>query len=58
VESGEGFTLALASMVGLFAGGFIYSFNYTYPWLLLTAALSFSLIVAIVYVKEPTRTEI
>jgi MFS family permease len=53
-----GFVPAIFSMLGSLIGGFIYAFNSTYPWLLLSITLFISLIITIFFVKEPEKVEI
>ena len=53
-----GFLLSIPMMIGSFIGGYIYGFNPIYPWLLLSASIVLSLIVTIVFLREPKEPEL
>jgi len=50
---GMGFLLTIPIIVGSLAGGFIYSANLTLPWILLTGALVASVVISIIFIREP-----
>ena len=56
--AGMGFLLSMPMMIGSFIGGYIYGFNPTYPWLLLSASIVLSLVVTIVFLREPKEPEL
>ena len=49
----KGFVIDIFTMLGSLAGGYIYSLNPLYPWILLTAALIVCLILSIILIHEP-----
>ena len=57
IQESIGFVPYVATTLGALAGGFIYSFNPTYPWLLLTATFTVILMVTVVFFKEPEKAE-
>lgn len=56
--SSRGFLLSIPMMAGFFIAGYIYSFNPTYPWFLLSASIALSLIVALVLLREPKEPQL
>jgi MFS family permease len=56
--AGMGFLLSIPMMIGSFIGGYIYGSNPTYPWLLLSASIVLSLVVTIVFLREPKEPEL
>jgi MFS family permease len=55
---GGGFVLMIPTMIGSVLGGFLYSINPTYPWLVQTGSLSICLLLSVLFLKEPTVAEI
>ena len=55
---GMGFVFAIPVVLGSITGGYIYSLNPTYPWILQFIALLGSLIVSLALLREPEKAEI
>jgi MFS family permease len=55
---GMGFLFAIPVVLGSITGGYIYSLNPTYPWILQFIALLGSLIVGLALLREPEKAEI
>ena len=54
---GGGFLLFPFAAIGSFLGGYVYEMNPTYPWMILAFSAIFSLILAVLYIKEPENAE-
>ncbi len=54
---GIGMLLTIPMMLGSLVSGYVYSFNPTYPWFLLSFALFLCLILTVIVVKEPEKPE-
>ena len=50
---GMGFVLTVPIILGSLVGGYIYSTNPTFSWILLTGALVISTAIGLVFVKDP-----
>ncbi len=55
---GMGFVFAIPVVLGSITGGYIYSLNPTYPWILQFIALLGSLIVSLALLRKPEKAEI
>jgi len=54
---GIGLLLAIPEMLGSLVSGYVYSYNPTYPWFFLSAALGLCAILTFTLVKEPETAE-
>jgi MFS family permease len=52
-----GFLLSIPAMIGSFVGGYIYSLNPSYPWILLSTSIIASLVLTVILLREPDKPE-
>ena len=58
IQESTGFVPSIATMLGALTGGFIYSLNPTYPWLILSITLVVILAVTLIFFREPEKAEL
>ena len=54
---GGGFLLFPPAALGAYAGGWIYKMNPNYPWMITSLALIVSLLMIVLFVKEPKEIQ-
>lgn len=54
---GMGFVVTIPLMIASFAGGYLYGLNPTYPWLLTGVTTAISIILALLFIRDPQRAE-
>jgi MFS family permease len=54
---GGGFLLFPAAAIGSYIGGWVYTLNPDYPWMITSAALVVSLILIYIFVKDPENVQ-
>jgi len=55
---GVGFLITIPLMVASFAGGYLYAYNPAYPWGFVGIASLLSLILAVLFIRDPGKAEI
>jgi len=55
---GAGYVLAVPILFGSMIGGFVYSVNPSYPWMIQAISLLVAFIIGIRYLKEPEVAEL
>ncbi|UCH37664.1 MAG: MFS transporter [Candidatus Bathyarchaeota archaeon] len=55
---GGGYVLMIPSMIGSILGGILYGINPIFPWLIQTGSLIISLLISVLFLKEPTVAEV
>lgn len=55
---GMGFLITLPVMLGSIAGGYLYGYNPTYPWFFVLGAVTISVLLSALFLRDPKQAEI
>lgn len=55
---GVGFLVTIPLMIASLAGGYLYAYNPTYPWLFVFIVMAISLILSALFIRDPKEAEI
>jgi MFS family permease len=55
---GMGFLTTLPVMLGSIVGGYLYSYNPTFPWLLVSAATVLSILLSVLFLRDPEHAQV
>lgn len=55
---GMGFLTTLPVMLGSIVGGYLYSYNPTFPWLFVSAATALSILLSVLFLRDPEHAQV
>lgn len=55
---GVGYIITIPIILSSVAGGYLYTFDPRYPWIFVTASIIISLVVSVLYIRDPEEAEI
>ena len=53
-----GFVVTIPLMIASFAGGYLYALNPTYPWFFVAMTTAISIILTVLFIRDPQRAEV